>query len=94
MAVKYGAFGVRANVIAPGTIRTPIWKDVVAESPDVFEKLAKWYPMERVGEPEEVAQAALFLASDAASFITGVTLPVDGGLMAGLYGMNKALQGK
>lgn len=94
MAIKYGKFGIRANAIAPGTIRTPIWDDVVRETPDVFENLAKWYPLERVGEPEEVAKAALFLASDDASFITGVTLPVDGGLMAGSYGMTQALQGK
>jgi len=94
MAVKYGASGVRANAIAPGTIRTPIWNDTLAKAPNVFENLAKFYPMQRVGEPEEVARAALFLASDDASFITGVTLPVDGGLMAGQYGMSEAQQGE
>ena len=52
-----------------------------------------WYPLGRVGTPEDVAKAALFLCSDDASWITGVTLPVDGGLTAGSYMFNKALQG-
>jgi NAD(P)-dependent dehydrogenase (short-subunit alcohol dehydrogenase family) len=63
LAVKYGRFGVRANTVAPATIRTPIWDGRVAERPSVFEDLARWYPLGRVGEPEEVANAALFLAS-------------------------------
>lgn len=83
MAVRYGRYNVRANVICPGTIQTPIWAERVAKEPDVFEKLAKWYPMGRVGQPQDVAHAALFLVSDDASWITGVTLNVDGGLMAG-----------
>jgi NAD(P)-dependent dehydrogenase (short-subunit alcohol dehydrogenase family) len=74
---------VRANVICPGTIQTPIWAERVAQEPDVFAKLAKWYPLGRVGQPEDVARAALFLASDDAAWITGATLNVDGGLMAG-----------
>jgi NAD(P)-dependent dehydrogenase (short-subunit alcohol dehydrogenase family) len=93
MAIHYGDEGVRVNCIAPGTIRTPIWNERLAKEPGVFENLAKWYPLQRVGEPEDVAKAALFLCSDDASWITGVTLPVDGGLTAGSYGMNKALQG-
>lgn len=93
LAIRYGEFGIRANAIAPGTIRTPIWNARLAEAPDVFETLAPWYPLGRVGEVEDVVNAALFLASDAASFITGVTLPVDGGLLAGSYRMNRDLQG-
>lgn len=94
MAIKYGRYGVRANVICPGTIRTPIWDKRVAERPTIFEDLAAWYPLGRVGEPADVARAALFLASDEAAWITGVTLPVDGGLMAGSYRMARELEGK
>lgn len=83
LAVRYGPQGVRCNVICPGTIQTPIWDERVAEDPGVFDKLAKWYPLGRVGRPQDVARAALFLASDDAAWITGVVLPVDGGLMAG-----------
>ncbi len=93
LAVKHGRHGVRANAIAPGTIRTPIWRDRLAERPTVFEELAAWYPLGRVGEVEDVAAAALFLASDEAAWITGVVLPVDGGLLAGSYRMARDLRG-
>jgi NAD(P)-dependent dehydrogenase (short-subunit alcohol dehydrogenase family) len=93
MAIHFGDKGVRVNCVAPGTIRTPIWNERLDKDPKVFEKLAAWYPLGRVGEPDDVAKAVLFLCSDDASWITGVTLPVDGGLTAGSYGMNKALQG-
>lgn len=83
LAVRYGPHQVRANVICPGTIETPIWAERVAEDPEIFKKLAQWYPLRRVGQPEDVARAALFLASDDAAWITGATLNVDGGLMAG-----------
>ena len=92
LAVRYGADGIRANVIAPGTVRTPIWQHQIERTPDVFERLAPWYPLGRVGEPEDIARAALFLASDEASWITGVVLPVDGGLTAGQYRMGADLQ--
>ena len=82
-AVRYGAQQIRANVICPGTIQTPIWQERVEHDPQVFEKLAKWYPLGRVGQPEDVARAALFLASDEAAWITGAVLHVDGGLTAG-----------
>lgn len=94
MAMKYGDRNVRVNCIAPGTIRTPIWGARVAEDPTVFERLSRWYALGRVGEPDDVANAALFLASDEAAWITGVILPVDGGLMAGSFRMMRDLQGK
>ena len=90
-AVRYGEFNVRANCIAPGTVETPIWSERVAVNPNVFEELAVWYPLGRVGHPDDIANAALFLVSDAASWITGVVLPVDGGLTAGLFRMAKDL---
>lgn len=92
-AMKYGPKGIRANVVAPATIRTPIWNARVKERPSVFDDLTAWYPLGRVGEAEDVANAALFLASDEASWITGVTLPVDGGLLAGSHKMNMDLSG-
>jgi meso-butanediol dehydrogenase / (S,S)-butanediol dehydrogenase / diacetyl reductase len=93
LAIKYGPYGVRANVICPGTVRTPIWDERLAQDPQIFERLACWYPLGRVGEADDIAKAALFLASDDASWITGTTLTVDGGLMAGSYRMAQELQG-
>lgn len=83
IAARYGGAGIRANAIAPGSIRTPIWQDRVDKDPEVFDRLVKWYPLGRVGEPEDVATAALFLASDEAAWISGAVIRVDGGLMAG-----------
>ncbi len=94
MAVKYGRFGIRVNAICPGTVRTPIWGPRLEKDPQIFEKLAKWYPLGRVGEPEDIANAALFLASDEAAWITGALLVVDGGLLAGSYRMTLELEGK
>jgi NAD(P)-dependent dehydrogenase (short-subunit alcohol dehydrogenase family) len=83
IAVRYGHLGVRCNAIAPGSIATPAWQERVEKEPDVLERLVKWYPLRRVGTPDDVASAALFLASDEASWITGTVLRVDGGLLAG-----------
>lgn len=94
MALKYGQFNVRANVICPGTIQTPIWGTVLQKDPQVFDRLAKWYPLGRVGQPEDIAKAALYLASDDAAWVTGTTLTVDGGLMAGSYRMGQDLMGE
>jgi NAD(P)-dependent dehydrogenase (short-subunit alcohol dehydrogenase family) len=91
VAMRYGRHGIRANAIAPGTIRTPIWQERVGRDPRVFERLVKWYPLGRVGEPEDVAKAALFLASDDASWISGTVLRVDGGLLAGNEVMTREL---
>ncbi|MBX3070581.1 MAG: SDR family oxidoreductase [Thermomicrobiales bacterium] len=93
LAIHYGPKGVRANCIAPGTIRTPIWGARVEKEPQVFDNLAKVYPLGRVGEVSDVVPAALFLCSDDASWITGVTLPIDGGLTAGSFFINQLLQG-
>jgi NAD(P)-dependent dehydrogenase (short-subunit alcohol dehydrogenase family) len=93
MAIHYGEKGIRVNCIAPGTIQTPIWSERLEREPHAMDHIRPWYPLGRVGLPEDVAKAALFLCSDDASWITGVTLPVDGGLTAGSYRFNKALQG-
>jgi NAD(P)-dependent dehydrogenase (short-subunit alcohol dehydrogenase family) len=83
IAVRYGHYGVRCVAIAPGSIATPAWHERVAREPDILDRLVKWYPLRRVGTPDDVASAALFLASDEASWITGTVLRVDGGLLAG-----------
>ena len=83
MAVEFGPHNVRVNSISPGTINTPMNEKVVA---DLGEKVArawvKMHPIGRIGKPEEVAEAAVYLASDAAGFTTGIDLRVDGGLTA------------
>jgi meso-butanediol dehydrogenase / (S,S)-butanediol dehydrogenase / diacetyl reductase len=94
LAIRYAERGVRVNVICPGTVRTPIWQTRVDRAPDIFDRLQAWYPVGRVGEPDDIAAAAVFLASDEASFINGAVLPVDGGLTAGLYRLSRELEGQ
>lgn len=79
LAVHYGGKGVRFNVVSPGTVRTRHWNGRQAD----IDRLTRLYPLGRVGEPEDIAAAVAFLASDDAAWITGVTLPVDGGYLAG-----------
>ncbi|NEE04441.1 SDR family oxidoreductase [Phytoactinopolyspora halotolerans] len=96
LAVRYGrrtlrhsgsdARSVRVNMVAPGTIRTRVWTDMGEARLDQVERIRRLYPLDRVGEPDDVAAAVAFLASDDASWITGVTLPVDGGLLTGPIG--------
>ena len=81
-ALIYATHGVRVNAIAPGYIRTPMIQEALEEEEGVAGYLESLHPLGRLGEPEEIAAAAAFLASDDASFITGVTLPVDGGYTA------------
>jgi NAD(P)-dependent dehydrogenase (short-subunit alcohol dehydrogenase family) len=80
-AVSYAARNVRVNAIAPGYIVTPMTAGA-RQSPEHERFLVGLHPMARLGLPEEVAAAAAFLGSDEASFVTGVTLPVDGGYTA------------
>lgn len=84
IAVEYGRFGIRANAVAPGTVRTRAWEARAALNPDVFAEAAAHYPLGRIVAPEDVAQAVGFLASPLAAAITGVCLPVDCGLTAGV----------
>jgi NAD(P)-dependent dehydrogenase (short-subunit alcohol dehydrogenase family) len=82
MAIDYAAQGIRVNCLCPASIDTPMSRHHMSLSPDPEDRrrqLVAKHPMGRIGRPEEVAYAALFLASDEASFITGVALPVDGG---------------
>lgn len=83
IAVEYGKFGIRANAVAPGTVRTPAWDLRMENNPRVFEDVVRWYPLGRVVDTADIANAAAFLSSDQAAAITGVCLPVDSGLTAG-----------
>jgi len=91
VAVRYGHAGIRSNVVSPGTIETGARREELAEtearSDDADEIRQRWldqYPLGRFGTPEEVADAALFLASERSSFVTGHNLVLDGGMTAGL----------
>ncbi|MBB4009919.1 SDR family oxidoreductase [Allorhizobium taibaishanense] len=83
IAVEYGKFGIRANAVAPGTVRTQAWEARAAANPAVFEEAKRWYALQRIATAEDVANAVFFLASDQAAAITGTCLPVDCGLTAG-----------
>jgi len=83
IAVEYGKYGLRANAIAPGTVRTRAWKDRASANPGVFDEALGWYPLKQLPAPEDIAAAVAFLASPAARCITGICLPVDSGLTAG-----------
>ncbi len=79
-------YGIRCNSVHPGAILTPMWDAVLGEGPArdaAIAALGREVPLGRMGRPEEVAQAVLYLASDAASYVTGVELHVDGGILAG-----------
>ena len=82
MALDYGSSGIRVNCLCPGLIETPL-TEVVWQADEVLRQMVSWHALERPGRPEEVANAALFLASDEASFVTGHSLVVDGGWTAG-----------
>jgi NAD(P)-dependent dehydrogenase (short-subunit alcohol dehydrogenase family) len=83
IATEYGRRNIRANLLCPGTVKTPIWAERIKRYPQVFERLRKWYPLGRVAEPLDIARVAAFLASDAAAIISGTVLVADGGLLAG-----------
>jgi NAD(P)-dependent dehydrogenase (short-subunit alcohol dehydrogenase family) len=83
IATECGRRGIRANAICPGSVRTHAWDHRIEKDPHILEKVSRLYPIGRMVDPVEVANAAVFLASPLSSGITGVALPVDGGLMAG-----------
>ena len=91
LAVEWAGQGIRINCVCPGVIQTPILDPFIAQMQqltgtsveDQWRRMGSMHPLGRVGQPEEVAKAVTFLASDEASFITGVALPVDGGIEAG-----------
>jgi NAD(P)-dependent dehydrogenase (short-subunit alcohol dehydrogenase family) len=82
IAVEWGPKNIRANAIAPGLVRTDFAR-ALWENPTLYRKRTKDTPLQRIGEPDEIAGAAVFLASAAGSFTTGQTLVIDGGTTAG-----------
>jgi NAD(P)-dependent dehydrogenase (short-subunit alcohol dehydrogenase family) len=84
LAVEWADHGIRVNAVAPGTIRTERVRRLPEEpgGTEYLETIERMHLVGRLGEPEEVANAILFLASEEASFITGAILPVDGGYLA------------
>lgn len=81
-ALENAPRGIRLNAVCPGTIDTPMVAKMLKEQPEAMDVIMGKQPNKRLGRPEEVAAAVLFLCSDAASFILGVALPVDGGYTA------------
>jgi NAD(P)-dependent dehydrogenase (short-subunit alcohol dehydrogenase family) len=78
LATEYGPYGVRVNCIAPGLVRTDFAK-FLWENPEILAKVTEPMPMKRIGEPDEIAGAAVFLASRASTYMTGQAIVVDGG---------------
>ena len=83
LAVELGPSGIRVNAIAPGWMLTPMFATAVETDPERKRKILDRTPLGRFGDPADVGQAAVYLSSDAASFVTGATLPVDGGVLIG-----------
>jgi NAD(P)-dependent dehydrogenase (short-subunit alcohol dehydrogenase family) len=80
-ALEGAASGIRVNTICPAlTVRTSLYENLNRAQPDVRERMADLVPMRRLAEPEEMAEAVIWLCSDAASFVTGHIMPVDGGM--------------
>jgi len=82
LAVEWGEKNIRANCIAPGLIKTDFAK-ALWDNPEILRKTVQFTPMHRIGEPDEIAGAAVFLASPAGSYMTGQTMVIDGGRLAG-----------
>ena len=78
LAVEWGGKNIRVNCIAPGLIRTDFAR-ALWENPEILKNATGRYPLQRIGEPDEIAGAAVFLASAAGQFMTGQTLVIDGG---------------
>lgn len=91
LAMEYGRFNIRSNIVLPGTVRTPLWDLKAGKDDTTFERLCKWYPLGRIVEPIDVSRTVGFLASDAAAAITGASLVVDCGLTAGNIVMSREL---
>ncbi|MCU1724761.1 SDR family oxidoreductase [Pseudomonas sp. 5P_5.1_Bac1] len=80
--VEYAARGIRVNVVCPGVIDTPMFSELLKRSPEAMEGVKRDQPIERLGRPDEIAAAVLWLCSPAASLVVATALPVDGGFTA------------
>ena len=81
-ALEYAKQGIRVNAVCPGVIQTPMLDRLFTSQPGVSETIAAMEPVGRLGKPEEIAAAVVWLCSDASSFVTGLPMAVDGGLIA------------
>ena len=81
-AKEYGARGIRVNAVCPGDVETPPVALSLLDAPEVRAALERGNPLGRLATPEEVADAAVWLASDGTSYVTGALLPVDGGTVS------------
>ena len=86
ICLELAPYNITVNNIGPGAIETPIDKDVEAD-PEKMVALLKEIPLHRMGQPEEIGKLALYLASDAAAYVTGSTYFIDGGLMRNTGGL-------
>jgi NAD(P)-dependent dehydrogenase (short-subunit alcohol dehydrogenase family) len=84
LAIELASDNIRVNAVAPAVVETPIYSSFLGvEAPKVLQTFDAFHALGRIGQPRDVAAAILFLASDEASWITGTTIPIDGGVMAG-----------
>jgi NAD(P)-dependent dehydrogenase (short-subunit alcohol dehydrogenase family) len=81
-ALDYAGRNVRINAVCPGLVNTPLVADMVNQNPTLHEELMAAHPLGRIAEPEEVADAVVWLCSDKSSYVTGIELPIDGGYTA------------
>jgi NAD(P)-dependent dehydrogenase (short-subunit alcohol dehydrogenase family) len=81
-ALEYATAGIRVNAVCPGYIRTPLLEEALTGNPEMEAQIVARHPVGRMGRPEEIAEAVVWLCSDAASFVTGHTMTVDGGYVA------------
>ncbi len=81
-ALEYAKQGIRVNCVCPGVIRTPMMERMLTRTPELEQQYIAAEPIGRLGRPEEIAESVVWLCSDAASFVTGHTMTVDGGMVA------------
>ncbi|MDA0824123.1 MAG: SDR family oxidoreductase [Proteobacteria bacterium] len=81
-ALEYAQSGIRVNAVCPGPVETPLVTKIIERQPEIVDAITEREPIGRMGQPEEIANAVVWLCSDEASFVVGAALPVDGGFVA------------
>lgn len=90
LAVEWAKYGIRVNALSPGPVMTPLQKEIYS-TPDLLNARNRGIPMNRHGEPEEIGKAAVFLACEDSSYVTGENLSVDGGSLASMFHLIRQL---